>query len=111
MPPLRSMKARMRPLTSVWREGGWTLLDEVLGARLLPGKILPRKLQNDDDRDGEGAIRADTAGRSRRLSANAISTCRAIKRAVCRVASVVRRRAISHTPVPKSPKVIKTVAK
>jgi len=43
----------------------------------LPGKILPRKFQKED-----AVARGCGVGRWFKLSANAISTCRAIKRAV-----------------------------
>jgi len=51
-----------------------------------------------------------TIERSRKLSARAISTWRAIKSAVCSVVSVVSRSAIHQMPTPRIPKMTTTVA-
>ena len=72
--------------------------------------MLPKKLQKEEE-GCDWTIRPWGAGRWRRLSANAISTWRAIKTAVWRVASVVKRWAMSQTPPAKMLKITKTVPK
>src|ERR671915_1491400 len=47
MLPLRSINARIRPLTSAVRDGGRGELVGGLEVRSLPGKMLPRKLQKE----------------------------------------------------------------
>jgi hypothetical protein len=71
-----------------------------LGFGPTPGKILPKKLQKEEE-GGDWTMRPWGAGRWRRLSARAISTWRAIKTAVWSVASVVKRCAMSQTPPAK----------
>src|SRR5262249_9033982 len=103
-------KASINPLTSAWRGGGRPGIYLVLGFDPTPGKILPKKLQKEEE-GCDWTIRPWGAGRWRRLSAKAISTWRAIKTAVCRVASVVKRSAISQTPPAKILKITTTVPK